>query len=210
MNPNHEHPDRDLDWLAFRYIAGELDSAEEAEWDLLLAENQAAREAVARAVELTSATYAAVASESRCEVARNDAGSSRSYIGQWSAWLVAAAAIAVLAAALPWVLPQRNDIALPTPVASDPALAIAWRESVVELPLPQLPAEVPLTSEFAAAEVETNDAWATESPSWLLAAVAAGNEQMMPDDAGEAPRDSEGRPLERDDAPREPSSPTES
>ncbi len=46
---------RELDWLAFQYLAGNLSTEAVSEFETRLARDQAAREAVARAVELTQA-----------------------------------------------------------------------------------------------------------------------------------------------------------
>lgn len=43
----------ELDWLAFRYISGELSLAETADFEQLLADDQPARDAVVRAVQLS-------------------------------------------------------------------------------------------------------------------------------------------------------------
>lgn len=43
----------DLDWLAFRYISGEMAANEADQFELLLADDQNARDAVVRAVELS-------------------------------------------------------------------------------------------------------------------------------------------------------------
>src|SRR6476660_6136234 len=51
----------ELDWLAFCYAAGELDGAEAESFEARLAEEQPAREALARAVELTQTVAAAEA-----------------------------------------------------------------------------------------------------------------------------------------------------
>jgi len=48
----------DLDWLAFRYISGEIAVSEAEQFEALLADDQAARDAVVRAVELTQAIVA--------------------------------------------------------------------------------------------------------------------------------------------------------
>ena len=53
----------DLDWLAFCYAAGELDPTEAELFEARLADDQAAREALARAVELTQTVAAA---ETQC------------------------------------------------------------------------------------------------------------------------------------------------
>src|SRR5437764_4396286 len=56
MTTDHSN---DLDWLAFCYAAGELGSAEAEFFEARLADDQAAREALARAVELTQTVAAA-------------------------------------------------------------------------------------------------------------------------------------------------------
>src|SRR4051812_7029606 len=48
-------PDADLRWTAFLYVTGDLSSVEEAAFELRLADDQAAREAVGEAVELAGA-----------------------------------------------------------------------------------------------------------------------------------------------------------
>src|SRR5436309_2063668 len=53
-----DHND-DLDWLAFCYAAGELDSAEAELFEARLVDDQAACEALASAVELTQTVAAA-------------------------------------------------------------------------------------------------------------------------------------------------------
>lgn len=50
-NPDPNH----VDWLAFRYVAGEMNDEESARWELRLADDQTAREAVAAAVEMLQA-----------------------------------------------------------------------------------------------------------------------------------------------------------
>jgi ferric-dicitrate binding protein FerR (iron transport regulator) len=52
-----------LDWLAFRYVAGELADDERGHFERRLAHDQAACEAVSRAVELTHAIRAAEATK---------------------------------------------------------------------------------------------------------------------------------------------------
>ncbi len=49
----------ELDWLAFRYVAGELAADEMSDFESRLAHDQAACDAVSRAVELTSALFEA-------------------------------------------------------------------------------------------------------------------------------------------------------
>jgi hypothetical protein len=56
---NNPEVHAELDWQAFRYVAGELDAAELATFEQLLAEDQSARDAVLRAVELTQTIFLA-------------------------------------------------------------------------------------------------------------------------------------------------------
>ena len=48
-------PDSDLSWLAFRYVAGEMDRDEAEAFESRLDQDQSAREAVAEAVALAGA-----------------------------------------------------------------------------------------------------------------------------------------------------------
>ncbi len=59
MNTDSESARETLDWQAYRYIANEMSSQEHSDFELLLAEDQTAREAVASVVELTQTIYAA-------------------------------------------------------------------------------------------------------------------------------------------------------
>ena len=54
MTPPPQAPDDDLAWLAFRYVAGELDPEESAAFEHRLDREQPAREAVAEAVALVA------------------------------------------------------------------------------------------------------------------------------------------------------------
>ena len=52
MTPHRKPHDDDLAWLAFRYVAGDLDPDESAAFERRLDHDQPAREAVAEAVAL--------------------------------------------------------------------------------------------------------------------------------------------------------------
>src|SRR5262245_16949094 len=56
---------QDLDWLAFSYAAGELENTDREQFEARLADDQAAREALARAVELCQTITAVV--PQRCD-----------------------------------------------------------------------------------------------------------------------------------------------
>lgn len=62
---NQKSPQFDLDWLAFQYVTESLSAEERDDFERLLVEEQAAREAVARAVELTFAAEFACRYENR-------------------------------------------------------------------------------------------------------------------------------------------------
>ncbi len=62
---NQKSPQFDLDWLAFQYATESLSAEKRDDFERLLVEDQAAREAVARAVELTFAAEFACRYENR-------------------------------------------------------------------------------------------------------------------------------------------------
>ncbi len=107
-------PDADLRWTAFLYVAGELPTAKEAEFERRLDDDQAAREAVAEAVELAGAL--ASVGPGAFEPARTRGPSARRALA-WSAM----AAAASLAVATAWAI--RSSRTSP-PDASE--VAIAW------------------------------------------------------------------------------------
>ncbi len=64
MNPQDE---TEVFWQAFRYVGEEMTPTEAAEFEVQLADNQAAREAVARVVELSQLVLAAAPERSSSE-----------------------------------------------------------------------------------------------------------------------------------------------
>lgn len=91
-------PNDDLLWTAYRYSAGELSGPEAEAFELLLADDQAAREALATAVELTE-TVCAIERTSLITAAATPASTSRRAWSQPSVgWVavVAAASIALM------------------------------------------------------------------------------------------------------------------
>ena len=175
----------ELDWLAFRYVADELSSAERDEFELRLATDQTAREAVAAAVELLAnvhraevtllAETAAVSSPVLHQAGRSVPRTSGRRGGAW----VVATAVALVAAVL--LTPQAWFGSSPEESAGRGAqrerqeLATLWTES----------------------SAEPNDSWSEESnddaageddddalvPGWMLAALSdqhAGNEDGEP------------------------------
>ena len=96
----HSHEcENELDWSAFCYAAGEMNAAEAAAFELRLADDQAAREALARAVELTQVV--ASAESLQPVVALRSQSSSQS--SQWSrrlGWMAIGSAASLLVALL--------------------------------------------------------------------------------------------------------------
>lgn len=179
----HDPDDRGLlPWQAFCYLAGDLDPAEAAAFEARLADDQAAREAVAQAVELVQAIAAA---ESQLERAVVPASRSCPAWRSRLAWV----AIGGLATWLfVWLLPgpfeagwqgRRGGLDRPR------ELAAAWMETRRQLdatgemgdwlhkPAALFEAEEGLLAERLAneLELELDDDPMAETPSWMTAAV---------------------------------------
>lgn len=93
MKPEREHnwtPREELDWLAFRYVANELSEGEAAEFERRLADDQSAREAVARSVQLT---HAVVSLAEPAVTAGSRRPSGRQQVWAWIGLGAAAAAV---------------------------------------------------------------------------------------------------------------------
>ena len=168
----------ELAWLAFQYVAGDLSSSTAEQFELRLATDQAAREAVAEAVGLFHTVCAAEALQPA--VAVGGRGSRRA---AWSSSIIWRAAIAIAAAVLLTVTLNLN-----TRRSQDAALANAWsavRADFVsdEQPTPSVSTSAVLTeAELALAEDDL--AMSTEAPSWMTAAVL-GLAGKQPLDSGE-------------------------
>jgi hypothetical protein len=164
----------ELDWQAFCYAAGELDSIEAERFELLLAEDQGARESLARAVELTQVVAAA-------ETQSGDFVAPSAVVrSSWSSrlsWMAIGSMAAVLLAMLwsgvigsTWRATERGFHS-----QSRLNLALAWYQTRTELAAVR---EAGLWSSHGAAEVEDAaldvmpmDDSLDEAPSWLTTAV---------------------------------------
>jgi hypothetical protein len=122
-----EQSENDRDWLAFRYIAGELTGDEAAAFEADLETSQPAREAVARAVELSQAV--AWAELHQVELAGHAGQSAgRKSLEYGLGWFAAGVTAASVAGLVWWNSQSRPD--------ATPALADAWSKSrAVEPPL---------------------------------------------------------------------------
>jgi hypothetical protein len=96
-NDANRHGDQSLDWLAHCYVCGELSPAELTEFETRLGDNQAAREAVARAVEINELV---LASHRAALAARTRAARPRTSVLRPLAWASVGVAAAVMAMAL--------------------------------------------------------------------------------------------------------------
>lgn len=163
--------DHDLAWLAFCYTAGELPVADAEVFEQRLAADQPAREALARAVELTQVVAAA---ESHASVVLPAA---RSQTG-WrirAAWMAIGGIASLLAALL-----VTGNLKIPRSslTARQSRLAAAWSETRTQI---RSDAELGLWSSEQSRTEPDDDLLATvasptgeaieETPSWLNAAL---------------------------------------
>lgn len=174
-------PDRDdqLEWLAFRYAAGEMSDEEERQFELRLTDDQLAREAVEQAVELSEAVRLAAAETPSVRPARPTR-----WMRRLSVFTATGAALLLAVYGATWLLNAGNrpPVNVPTDVSQqDASLALEWaalrerQETEVDQDLPDqdLPAQdLP----------ETSDApWGDDSgelPQWLLTAVSVETKSM--------------------------------
>jgi hypothetical protein len=197
----------DLAWQAFRYVAGELDGPELDCFEMLLAEDQAAREAVAQAIELSQATAAALdhspvrragSVNSLHSVSLNKDEDGRignsSYVNRL-AWLAAALAACVLVAI---GLGQWSKTPASSAAANSDALAVRWSEvRADQQALWMDDGDTAAAYSDWAENVDSSDQQQESiavAPEWMLAAVrqqqATGDGDDMPQierDGGEPP-----------------------
>ena len=169
MQEIHEPPmTGDLDWLAFCYVADELADSDRAAFEARLADDQAAREAVAHAVELTQAV--AVMLRERAEphrpVLAPAAITRRTTWPRRLAWMSvgASAALVLVAVALNWrTIAGRFDS---TPVDYG-QLAEVWSQTRDEV------RQIVQNEPFDLPPVIESDEFSSDDslPSWITAAV---------------------------------------
>jgi len=165
----------DLDWLAFCYSAGELSAADAEAFEIRLADEQAAREALARAVELSQAVGAA-------ETHSQYVVSASLRTKHWSSRLswMAIGGVASLLLALLWsgiVGPTWSARQHRMNAASQQELALAWNRTRGEIAEVReaglwLPSSASWDDD-PTADMPTDELESDESPSWLTAAVFA-------------------------------------
>ncbi len=202
MNTNPEPMTDDLDWQAFCYAAGELSPTAMAGFEQRLGSDQAAREALARAIELTQAIASA---ESLASVVRPPAtadaspnrrrGPSRVQYLSWGAMGTAA----LVTAFVLWTGSGKD----PHPKTAeklgraDRELAVAWSRTRSELAIASdadfwFPAHLnsgeshsPDAANDEARDDLLDDSLVGPTPDWLMAAV----ESYSPSDEDVDPSD---------------------
>ena len=175
--------DQELAWLAFRYVSGELSSSETTEFELRLADDQIAREAVVAAVELSQTVLAAETQTSTPVTSVSLASASQQ---PWSAhmvWLAcSAAACLVIALAVNFSASHQETVAH-TPTDAE-ALAAAWHEQLEEPLASNMSESNSSESNLSVAGDDTVpddlETAATDAPSWMLDAVHLLHGERLP------------------------------
>jgi hypothetical protein len=163
----------DLDWLAFCYAAGELDPADAELFEARLADEQAAREALARAVELTQTVAAA---ETQCGDLATPATQTNLDWNRRLSWM-AVGGLASLLLAILWsgfVGPTWHTAHNRLTANSRYQLAKAWNNTRSEFSgINEAGLWLPVAGNDAdddASDMAANDEIA-DTPSWMTAAV---------------------------------------
>lgn len=179
-----------IDWHAFCYVANELSAEERLAFEESLAIDQVAREALARAVELTRAVAAAGPHDFPSHDFAASGAAETSVVvkasGNWTrrvSWMAIGAAASLLAAVLVSSFGDRQPASAwlnPDSVQSNRELAFAWSEARAEIgPRESAWSDSELselTDELAASyapDHESPDSAAAETPSWMTAALLA-------------------------------------
>jgi hypothetical protein len=201
-----------LEWTAFCYASGELSPAEAEQFEARLADDQEAREALARAVELTQVVAAAESRwgevvttpslERRNGAARRVGVRSASWVTRLS-W-AAIGGLAALALAMvwsggwsPWGFgPEKAGIS-----NENDALASAWSAARIEMseasevgPLHPLTAsnsdasDESADSEISDSELPADELAVADAPAWMTIAIEGlASEMMDQDESGDEP-----------------------
>lgn len=160
---------QELAWLAFRYVSGELSASEATDFELRLADDQIARDAVVAAVELSQTVLAAEIQTSTSVAVLSPSSISQQPWSAQVAWLAcSASACLVIALAVNFSTSQPRPLGH-VPADAD-ALAAAWHEQLDEtVAFNTLESNnLVVGDEEASIDLETA---ATAAPSWMLDAV---------------------------------------
>jgi hypothetical protein len=154
-------PDHELDFLALQYVSDELSAETRAAFEERLLDDQAAREAVAAAVEMTLAVEAAYQEDAHLVAVRDELLQPSSRNPWWSV---------ALACGLLLGLVLVSRFARPPVPQQDSDLAIAWSEART-----QWPTSAPNDDQLAEIPLNDDD---LALPSWMVAAVSESNMDM--------------------------------
>lgn len=158
----------ELDWLAFQYVIGELSEADRVAFELRLEDDQAAREAVARAVELSAAILVHPSAFQHPAVAGLASAAPRGSIRKMAAWVGALAAAVLVGLAL-WPKPTLP----PAHGVGESDVALAWNQlrQAEEAVTPTIEPADDIESDWMVDD-EVDDEPVAAPPSWLVAGVA--------------------------------------
>ncbi len=182
VHPTHsgdaDPSESDLDWLAFCYLAEELSVEDRIAFESRLEHDQLAREALARAVELSLATRHVFADDA-VRIAQRDALNTKSPSRGW--YSVALACGGLLA-----LVVMNNVVWQAGQPASDvDELALAWSETRTTFPT-----SAAVTEEREAGESDADLLIAEDEsvalPTWMLAAVSESSMKMSEENQGDA------------------------
>ena len=178
----------DLDWLAFCYAAGELDVAAAEQFESRLATDQAAREALARAVELTQTVAAA---EHQLQDFVTPAVQTATDWNSRLSWMAIGGVASVLVALLwtgvvgpTWQTALRGLNTSGMNSSAKQHLAVAWHETGVEIANVKEAGLWPYSrvvgqdedDAVGLTEMGTDGSDLVDAPSWMMAAVFGSTE----------------------------------
>src|SRR5262245_21336999 len=167
----------ELDWTAFCYVAGELSPAEVERFEVRLADEQPAREALARAVEMTQAV-AAAESQAECHVVIPAARHRPVWISRLAWMAVGGTAAALLAVLWSGALNSGRHPLTGAQLLARSELAAAWTQARDEIAAAKEAGQWPMIAaagdsdeEQPGTESRGDDLALEEAPSWMTAAV---------------------------------------
>lgn len=164
---NMRECENQIEWTAFCYVAGELSDEDAARFEEQLAADQSAREALARAVELTQAIAAAESLPAVVELPQRS--------GRWTkrlSWMAVGAAASLLVAFL-WSTSGIGTREHTAGIRNVRELAAYWTETRASLIAES--DEVASDIDDAALDLRADGEIASlpETPSWMMAAVVS-------------------------------------
>jgi len=128
--------DNNLEWLAFCYVADELDADERQQFEQRLSEDQSARDAVANAVSLSQFVYAAhreteLSNNISASLVRDPSAVYRQQRIQAGFMFAASILMALLTVGYFWIfMDQDNNYTLSESTTDSDSLVLAWADSL--------------------------------------------------------------------------------